>query len=686
MERPPTATEEKLLTGIAGLNKTLEQQGALLEEMRVEMGAVKASVHSIEACKESEACKEYCEELADQLEAKFKARDARDAHIVTALEQMDEYVQGILAQVSLQPQTTGKMVVDSQLKVASGGDVREDESPDSPWQKTLLQLVGKAMEANLLQDRLQRELSDGARRPVPLKHLALPEDGGRAERCEVENLKLKDRVLKLELELAGAYVDKNLADHLDQQDPSPPPRRSTGSKGRKKSPIYGEAIGKDALQMVPEVEDSQPRAPREMTGVSVASALSARSISARSTGARSHFSSTSSSISGTTCRYLDEAPQRAFVINVRRLISTQKLLSLLHILVNSTAIAALTLVQAGTSFQLYSTICFLTCVVAIFAVHDTSWDRIDISDMCSLLPLLSDDCEDGTEHVHNPNRMLKAMSFTEARIWWWAWWSLHFVGLSCCTLSWIILVRYWTFAAGTSDDSESHGIVDQWALKIAMKPDTDDGAIIGMQIMVGTVMFVLHLFFEYVYQREMGAVMPATAKEHVWDPRKDGVPFKYQWFGLPSMWFTSDTTLRDLYRWIDSAHPTKSISMIYPQELALYALSGDQHRHFLKEALKEAKLFNGNSRKFVKKDGSAPQSLAIELCFFDQQQVKTNYNHPGEFLELGAAGMKARRSQVADMVSALQELSDKVVLTRSKSTEVPPNPCCAPMQGGLHLV
>jgi len=155
-----------------------------------------------------------------------------------------------------------------------------------------------------------------------------------------------------------------------------------------------------------------------------------------------------------------------------------------------------------------------------------------------------------------------------------------------------------------------------------------------MQVVVGSLMFVVHLLFEFVFMREMSAVMPPTSSSQAWDPRKDGLPWRYRFFGLPSIWFSSAQALQDLKTWIDLSQPNRRVSEVYPAELALYALGGETERYRLQAGLKEAKLFNGKTGIFERSEDGSPRSLDIELCFFDSQLQRPDCSFAGEFLQL----------------------------------------------------
>merc|ERR1712166_122143 len=116
-----------------------------------------------------------------------------------------------------------------------------------------------------------------------------------------------------------------------------------------------------------------------------------------------------------------------------------------------------------------------------------------------------------------------------------------------------------------------------------------------------------------------------------WDPRRDGVPWTYWLLGLPSMWFTTPNTMRSFKKYAVAAQLGAQGSMdrvdIYPEELARYALLGDDEREELSRALHESKWVDGSA--FGQADGAA-ETLGITLCFFDTQGVDENCDRLGQ--------------------------------------------------------
>lgn len=321
------------------------------------------------------------------------------------------------------------------------------------------------------------------------------------------------------------------------------------------------------------------------------------------------------------------APERAFVINMRRLIDSEENLVVFHELLTSTAIAALTLVQAGTWEQLRTTIWFLAFTVPIYMLHLEQWDMLDVEDMEQLLPLLSDD-DDPISGVLNPNSLLKGLSISSSCV---ARWTRTFFHISyTCIICFMIVLCDRSLSRGASSEAELDFI--DTALQFFAHSE-EDLAVLNLQVFVGSLMMALHGIFALYFYRETCGVMPRTKDNAVWDPRFDGVPWRFKMFGLPSMWFTSQDALNDLKKWIDYAVPTSKVLAIYPQEMAYYALKGSEQRGSVECALKQSKLFDGRTRQFFKEPGATqPEVLSIDLCFFDAALQNPACAYPGEFL------------------------------------------------------
>lgn len=333
----------------------------------------------------------------------------------------------------------------------------------------------------------------------------------------------------------------------------------------------------------------------------------------------------------TSCTSIAAAPpEKGFVINVRRLIEVQQQLDVVHEFIKSTAIAALTLVQAGTVRQLVCSSCFVCLSVLLYTLHSEHWDRFDIEDYEKLVPLLANDEE---SNCYNPNRILKAIRVTTCH-WIWPWFTriVHLSYFVLLIFLWLVSIRWWGTQYEDDYDPPDPDFLDK-VMELLIY-EYYDGETLSTQLLVGTFMWLLHLTFEFMYRRETCGVMPLTAEGKVFDPRRDELPIKY-WFGLPSMWFTSERACRDLVLWIEMMNPSHLVHSVHPEEMALYALKGVEERETVAESLKHAKLFDGESRCFVDAQRNrceVPEALDLELVFFDRTLQSEHCPRPGEFL------------------------------------------------------
>lgn len=339
----------------------------------------------------------------------------------------------------------------------------------------------------------------------------------------------------------------------------------------------------------------------------------------------------------TGTHYYDKAPTSAFVINVRRLIDMQQLLSLLHELLKSTAIAAITLVSAGSIRQFCCTMVFMICVLILFSMHEADWDRLDVEDVKQLLPLLCDD-QDPSYDGEIPNRIFKAVTVSKSRVGRWIWRLWHLFLAALAIMGWITLEHYWREyqeedcgrkLAAIGDEQHWQGFAQYWAELLIQ--DVEDAMSMAMQLMVGSFMYLLEVLFAYIHWRETVAVMPKTSSNEAWDPRCHGVPMQYWLMGLPSMWFTCTETWQKLKLYIDMANPGGRAVSIYPQEFAYYALSGDDEREELRKAFRDAKLFDGCKQCIVTDDLGAAKALNVDLCFFDSKRQRACFPYAGDF-------------------------------------------------------
>jgi len=342
-------------------------------------------------------------------------------------------------------------------------------------------------------------------------------------------------------------------------------------------------------------------------------------------------------------RSQNKLPQKAFVVNFRRLVEVQKILAILHEFIRSTAIATLTLVAAANWSELAFSIFFVALALALFAVHEMRYDGMDIEDYKSLVDLLEDD--DGQcrgREIHNPNRLLKGLTLCNGRSRRRMAFITSFVGFALCSLLWLNI--FWSWAEPPKDGMWL-GVFDE-----------EDMAMQAALTLVGTAMVAFHLSFECIYWRETQCVMPLDADgESALDPRAEGsgVPIQYRWFGLPSMWFTSQLASDDLRLWITYCCWEKCNvkAKIYPEEMALLALNPDG-ASYLRRTLASAKLFSMTKFEFLTRDketgqppgqprpvekGENPEELGLDFVLFDnasEQFLQPEEDYRGGMMRL----------------------------------------------------
>jgi hypothetical protein len=376
---------------------------------------------------------------------------------------------------------------------------------------------------------------------------------------------------------------------------------------------------------------------------------------------------------GMTQRHADltrnRQPQRAFVVNFQRLIAVQKVLSLIHLMIKSTAIATFTLVDSA---DMVFSIVFLTCALAIYAIHEIRYDGIDIEDYKAVCGLLGDDDafytgDDGELIlVANPNRLLKGVTLSKNHVRRRRSLLTMFAVSGVLITIWISV--FWSWTAPAPDIGVWHALYHN-----------RDVQVMAEQMLIGTVMLMFHCTFEWLYWRETQCVMPWDDDLNMpWDPRPrkrhggKGVPPMYSWFGLPSMWFTSRETYDDVRLWITlatSKNPNTHLrTKIFPEELALFAINPDNACD-LRKTLKEAKLFSLADLEFrtrSKEDSSAasldngtstplhralqpgeePEELQVDLVLYDIKNAQFLEPHEHQEYRSGVMNRLSRSSAV----------------------------------------
>lgn len=355
---------------------------------------------------------------------------------------------------------------------------------------------------------------------------------------------------------------------------------------------------------------------------------------------------------------------RAFVVNFRRLLELQKIFAVLHELIRSTAIAALTLVAAGNKWQCGYSCIFVAILLCLYAFHAAHYDSMDISDYRQLVDLLEDDdgCTRNGRTIDNPNRLLKALAVSRRGRRRRSTATIASFG-SLCAAMWFVVVSIWA-------DMDFY----DWAEE--MKDD-----FYATLLLVGTFMLGFIVAFDWIYWRETQCVLPFydAANGVPFDPHKHGIPRGYRWLGLPSMWFTSQEAYDDLRLWItraqqhggaeldsDDPRAVEEVSVsrhgkIYPEEMAIFALDGGGC--LLRNALLHAKLYSNRSRNFMTRvdtedgkvrpirKGEEPEELGVRLLLFDSSSRE--YLEPEEGYSEGQVHLLGRYGTEQSLPSLL---------------------------------
>ncbi|CAK0816689.1 unnamed protein product [Prorocentrum cordatum] len=355
---------------------------------------------------------------------------------------------------------------------------------------------------------------------------------------------------------------------------------------------------------------------------------------------RRYRHSSTSGVGGVHQEFLE----KAFVVNFRRLMIILKVCEIIHELIKSTGIAALTLVGAFNLWELSYSILFVAILMFLFVFNIRRMHTMDGDKYKRLADLLEDDDPDPNTNGgqwRNPNRYLKALMLQRRgrclrRL---GRRRRAFLGTSLvallCGAAWGLLVWEWA----TDDAFED----ERWGGEESMR-------FYSALLLIGTLMFLFYVAFEAMYWRETQSVMPMKwdgAKWVPWDVKYDGVPPQFRWFGLPSMWFSSQKAKSDLILWSSLATTTheqrsagRTVDKLYPEELAVLSLDSRVIGQ-LRGALKNAKLFQceskcGGGRFLTRRDrsdlvsgelseprkvdrGEVPEELGVQLIFYDAQ-------------------------------------------------------------------
>lgn len=304
---------------------------------------------------------------------------------------------------------------------------------------------------------------------------------------------------------------------------------------------------------------------------------------------------------------------RAFVVNVGRFIDKCELLDLCHFMLQSTAVAALTMTAAGTLRQARNTGVFVIFTYVIYFLHHSRYDILEISDMMRAIDVQP------SSPPGNPNGVLKCMTLTVR-------------GLAN-TLEWTLVLSIYfgvLFLCYLMNQAWAHQCPDDFScpeagtsmLAVLVSDANDDMEALSMQFMVFTLILVLHALFEIMIWYETRSVMPLGPEGQPWNLEKDGVPWKYWLLGLPSMWFTSQAAKDEVERFMRALHGVKGAGVkFYPEQLAKLAIVTDHERTLLVNTLKNAAFYDVSKREYHES-----VKLGIHLVFYTDTGDYMNFD------------------------------------------------------------
>jgi len=367
-------------------------------------------------------------------------------------------------------------------------------------------------------------------------------------------------------------------------------------------------------------------------------------------------------------RTIEESTKKAFVINFRRLIKFKEKMDIIHEVIKATTIALLTLLAVRDEKHLLYDLSVLILGLTLYSVHEMSHDAMDTTDFSQMVGLLGNDGEDLLREspfpggVDNPNRCLQAMSFSSRG-------QRTLVSALCVTFFVVLASSAWTVVAMTWSVGDAY----DWhtPLGVPELPSPDELEHFVTLLLVGTVMILCHLVFEWFYWREFAYYMPLKDGQP-WDVALNGTPpGRLNWlFGLPCMWFSTPTAYDDLRIWVtlagmdviglskdlDANRPLTVVRRVFAEELAFYAIEDAVCAARVRKCLLSSKLFDKRNKIFMKRPylgeinaqgrpgvqlsglsketspngiegfyqadirkGEMPSDLGVELVFFDSR-------------------------------------------------------------------
>lgn len=305
-----------------------------------------------------------------------------------------------------------------------------------------------------------------------------------------------------------------------------------------------------------------------------------------------------------------------------RLTKFIEFMNVLHEFIKSTAIAAITLVSLNGPKQLAVTVIFLWGIFVVYFDHETVFDRLEVADLLEEVPFWP---HYPSRDKHQCNRLLRVLTGRSKRIQVFMTVVL-FVEFVLASAAWGVLRFSWSYDIGMKGDVEETVLGCQDAvtelgmlfctgnrscmdlitnvqseeptselgvakslyekiMSFLLKLFVDDPEELeqmGMQVMFYSLMWLLHMLFSAIYVYETQLSMPfhydAQGEAEVWNLNKHGVPLRFRFFGLPSIWFATPKDYSKLLCYVNGVRPHK-VFAIFPEELAMLLLKGDDDMH-----------------------------------------------------------------------------------------------------------
>lgn len=326
----------------------------------------------------------------------------------------------------------------------------------------------------------------------------------------------------------------------------------------------------------------------------------------------------------------DCAP-RYFVVNTSRFIERCELLNLINILIESTAIAALTMTAAGSLKQFRNTIIFVTTTYVMYFIHNARHDILEISDMKKEISITP------SSPPENMNQILKCMTvrdgcmskLLESTI----------VFLITCLLATCWSICRWAWGHPCPDDYSCEEA--RTPLLFQLVGDSEDTDKLGEQLLVFSLIMLLHMCYEFVIAYETRCTMsfdPSSGK---------GLPLRCRLLGLPSMWFASKEAEHAMRRFLSALHGQHDIAF-FPEQLAAMAMDGEAERNQVACTLRECELFPQGHEGLEK--------LALQLLFYSASS-RTYYTAEDD-IDVAAEGLS--RPKVGFARSAARVLDNSI--------------------------